>query len=133
MHGAVHHADDLILELQVPIFPPRFIQSPQGLPKSLGHWGTAIVCLRFKHFIWIEDIIHLVESVISHDFRWHDGECEQAVNALTVEALTKSLGESLQAQEDVRWFSVTVKNLSEGCNTFASFESANVIDAEQAG
>jgi len=70
MHGSLNEHDDLTLEIQVPISPPLPAQSSRGLPRSLGHWGRATIRLRFKNFIWIEDIIQLVEEVTSHDLCW---------------------------------------------------------------
>ncbi len=127
MHGSLSSVDDLILELHVPISPPSLVKIGHGLPKSLGHWGVAIVRLKFRHFIWIEDIIDMVEKVTCHDCSWAEDEGQEGhtVAALTVESLTKSLGEKLQSNDDLSWFTVTVKNLSEGCSIFASLDSTN--------
>ncbi len=125
MHGSLSDADDLILELHVPISPPSPGQDGHGMPKSLGHWGVAIVSLRFRHFAWIEDIIQLVESVTCHNFSWPSGQTNDSGHQLTVESITKSLGTKLQTSQDISWFNITVKNLSEGCSTFASLEVTN--------
>jgi len=121
MHGSLSRSDDLLLEVRVPIAPPAQAQANLALPKSLGHWGVAIVSLRFRHFIWIEDIIEMVEAVTSHDLTWPDSSAPD--QGLSVEAITNSLGRTLKTNNDIRWFNVTVKNLSQGCSTFASIES----------
>jgi len=121
MHGSLKQSDDLILEIQIPIFPPPPTQSLASLPKSLGHWGVAIVTLRFRHFIWIEDLIRLVESVTSVSLADVCSK-EHSHAALEVESLTRNLGEKLKENSDIKWYAVTVKNFSEGCNTFASLE-----------
>lgn len=113
MHGSLGEVDDLVLELHLPISPPNPDQFGQGLPTSLGHWGVAEISLRFKHFIWIEDIIQQVEAIIGCD----------SGQQMTVESITKELGKMLLASDDLSWFKVTVKNLSRGCSTFASLES----------
>lgn len=123
MHGSLSSSDDLILELHVPISPPSLGRVGQGLPKSLGHWGVAIISLKFRRFIWIEDIIDMVESITCHDCRWSREQTDHVAASLTVESLTKSLGEKLHSIKDLSWFSVTVKNLSEGCSIFASLDS----------
>jgi GTP cyclohydrolase I len=125
MHGSLSTVDDLVLELQVPISPPSLGKIGPGLPKSLGHWGVAIVRLKFRHFIWIEDIIAMVETVTCHDCSWAQKDPDQFSGTLSVEYLTKSLGEKLQGCADLSWFAVTVKNFSEGCSIYASLDSAD--------
>lgn len=121
MHGSLSAAEALTLEIRVPIAPPMPAQIGNGLPRSLGHWGFADICLQFKHFIWVEDLIQLVEEVTAHNLDWtykvgDHGDC------LTVETITKALGEKLSQHQHIKNFSVTVENLSEGFSTFASLE-----------
>jgi GTP cyclohydrolase I len=125
MHGSLSTSDDLILEIQVPISPPSLNLGGQGLPKSLGHWGVAVVSLRFRHFIWLEDIIDMVETITYHDCDWAQDQNGQAADSLTVESLTKALGKKLQSNADLSWFTVTVKNFLEGCSIFASLDSGD--------
>lgn len=126
MHGSLDKTDDLILEIQVPISPPLPSQINQALPRSLGHWGIATIRLRFKNFIWIEDIIQLVEEVTSHDLCWPATEvCTEYT--LSVESLTTALGRKLENHPAITWFSVLVENLSQGYNTFASLEWQNNV------
>ncbi|MHB1380346.1 MAG: GTP cyclohydrolase, FolE2/MptA family, partial [Desulfurivibrionaceae bacterium] len=124
MHGSLEKTDDLVLEIQVPISPPAPSQRGQGLPRSLGHWGRATIRLRFKHFIWIEEIIQLVEEVTSHDLCWPTAEA-CAEYTLSVESITTALGRTLENHAAIAWFSVLVENLSQGYNTFASLEWQN--------
>ena len=122
MHGSLEEEEDLILEIQVPIWPPLLPQFSDLLPKSLGRWGVADISLRFRHFIWIEDLIQAVEEVTSSpDLREPPPEGEE--NGLAVERITKAIGEKLAGlDDDIRWFTVKVKNFSEGFNTFSSLE-----------
>lgn len=122
MHGSLAEESDLLLELTVPIFPPSAAQARDSLPRSLGHWGRATVKVRFRHFIWIEDLIKMVESVTSHGLRWPEAGMEPAEAGLEVEGLTKDVARVLADHGDIAWFLVTVKNFSEGCNTFAALE-----------
>ena len=130
MHGSLDRDNDLVLEIQVPISPPSPAQVSSGLPRSLGHWGVAMVRLRFKRFIWIEDLIRIIESVTVHDLSWPAPDTANSPNMLEVESLTKDLGQTLMDNKNLSWFAVTVKNFSEGYNTFASLESATSIYAE---
>lgn len=123
MHGSLGSTDDLVLTVEVPIYPPSPSQRAHGLPRSLGHWGLATVSVRLLHFIWIEDLIRGIETITSHNLCWPactNGDA--GAEALEVESITKALGRSLRDNAAIRWFSLTVKNYSEGCNTFASLE-----------
>lgn len=123
MHGSLDGEDDLTLEIQVPISPPVPAQISEGLPRTLGHWGVAKICLRFKHFVWIEELIEMVEKVTSHNLCWPGkppGPSRD--NHLSVERLAKAIGNKLSGNRDIRWFLITVENLSEGFSTFASLE-----------
>ncbi len=122
MHGSLHNKDDLSLEVLVPIAPPVPSRANKGLPRSLGHWGIADVTLRFHNFIWLEDLIQMVEEVTSHDLLWPEKNSSGPDTSLSVEKITKSLGEKLAAHPHIRWFSVTVENLAEGYSTFATLE-----------
>jgi len=123
MHGSLAAESDLALEINVPVFPPSAAQASGRLPRSLGHWGVARANVRFRHFVWIEDLIRLMESVTSHGLRWPDAKNGPPAPAgLEVETLTRELARRLEAHGDISWFIVTVKNFSEGCNTFASIE-----------
>jgi len=119
MHGSLTDSDNLTLNVRVPVSPPRPVRIDDGLPRSFGHWGFADICLKFRHFVWLEDLIQMVEEVTSQHL--NTPECSDS--ALTVETLTKALGNRLAKHRDISWFSITVENLSEGYSTFASLES----------
>ena len=121
MHGSLDWEDDLILSIQVPISPPLPAQRANGLPRSLGHWGTAEISLRFSNFIWIEDLIAMAEEVTTHKLDWPMPPPASG-DLLSVEQITKALGQKLTSHPHIRWFSITVENLSAGFNTFASLE-----------
>ncbi len=121
MHGSLDKVDDLILTVQVPISAPSPIQSNEGLPKSLGRWGIADVSLRFSHFIWIEDLIEMVENITCHDLSWHD-EMDTSGDSLSVEDMTKRLSKKIADHPHISWFSVTVENFSKNYSTFATLE-----------
>jgi GTP cyclohydrolase IB len=121
MHGSLNDRDDLILTIRVPISPPLPVQQANGLPRSLGHWGMAEVSLRFSHFIWIEDLIGMVEEVTAHNLDWPPPPAGSG-DALSVEKITKELGRKFAEHPAIRWFMVNVENYAEGFNTFASLE-----------
>ena len=122
MHGSLEKEDDLTLEVAVPISPPVPVQTHSGLPESLGHWGVANICLRFKHFIWIEQLIEMVEDVTSHDLQWSASSPKPPDSSLSVEQIAKNLGKTLAGHPNISWCSITVENLSQGFSTFATIE-----------
>jgi GTP cyclohydrolase I len=122
MHGSLDEEGDLTLDIRVPIHPPLPLQSGNSLPSSLGHWGVAEISLRFRHFIWIEDLIKMVEEVTTHNLNWSDPPCPELHLHLSVESLAKAIATKLSGHEDIRWFKVTIKNLAAGLNTFATLE-----------
>jgi GTP cyclohydrolase I len=122
MHGSLQKENDLILEIEVPIAPPAPVQPGSGLPVSLGLWGIATTRLRFQHFIWIEDIISMVEEVTSHDLQWSPAASKPQDNFLSVEGIAKAIGNTIASHSDISWFSVNVENFAKGFSTFASLE-----------
>jgi GTP cyclohydrolase I len=112
MHGSLQDEDDLVMEIDIPITLPGADRCGDGLPKSMGRWGYARVAVRFNEFIWIEDLISLVQQGIS-------GEPELSAS---VEAMCRHLGEALAATRAIGWFRVVVENLADGYSTFAAIE-----------
>jgi GTP cyclohydrolase I len=123
MNGSYDSTDDLTLEIQVPISPPGIKSSALGLPHSLGHWGNAIICVRFDHFIWLEDLIDIVDGILSHNVTYQTGQSPSEKQILSAEQLTKDLALALKNNQAIRWFQVTVENLAEGFSTFATIAS----------
>lgn len=123
MNGSLASSDDLRLEIKVPISPPGIKSSTIGLPHSLGHWGNAIISVRFAHFIWLEDLIDIVDSVVSHKVTYQAGQPPSEKQILSAEQIAQDLGQALQDNDAIRWFQVTVENLAEGFATFATIAS----------
>ncbi|MEW6220457.1 MAG: GTP cyclohydrolase, FolE2/MptA family [Thermodesulfobacteriota bacterium] len=118
MHGSAGERDDLSLTVEVPIAAPTPSGGGRGLPRSLGRWGQALVSLRFRHFIWLEEVIDLVEAVTSHGLTWPaaSGDREEG---LTVEGLARALASRLALHPDIGSGTVEVENLAAGYSTFA--------------
>ncbi len=112
MHGSLHEADDLVMEIDVPINLPAVSSDCEGMPKSMGLWGYARVAVRFQEFIWLEDLISLVQQPIAGNSGFSD----------SVESLCRQLGEALSDTQAIGWFRVEVENLASGYSTFASVE-----------
>lgn len=128
MHGVLDENYELVLEISVPIASPLRIQNGGGLPRFPGHWGNAVISIQYRNFIWIEDVIQMVEEVIgqnrviaecrdSGSIAPADPVAEKSI--LSVEKIAKALGRKFSGNKDISRFSVTVENLSEGYETFA--------------
>ena len=129
MHGKLDANYNLVLQISVPIAPPQHIQNGEGLPRSPGHWGNAVISIQYRNFIWIEDVILMVEEVIRQSHKEQalevsgqsssGGGLRGAEMMLSVEELAKALGRKFSSHNDIFSFSVTVENLSQGYKTFA--------------
>jgi GTP cyclohydrolase I len=121
MHGSLDQGDDLEFQFTVPISLPLKERVVSGLPRSRGHWGHAVVAVRFRHFIWIEDIITLVEKAVGQVIGQEQGQSSlELQGSLSVELLTRQIGIHLTGLSALKWFSVMVENLFEGYSTFAT-------------
>jgi GTP cyclohydrolase I len=128
MHGVLDENYALVLQISIPIAVPLRMQNGEGLPRSPGHWGNAVISIQYRNFIWIEDVIRMVEEVIGQNrsiaerqngesFPPTDDFSKKSI--LSVEKIAKALGKEFSANKDIFRFSVTVENLSEGYKTFA--------------
>ena len=112
MHGSLQEVDDLVMEVSVPIMLASSVSVGGGLPRSMGRWGTARVAVRFSQFIWIEDLISLVENGVGQGGEPPD----------SVESVTRNLGQLFAGYPAISWYNIVVENLAEGYATFASVE-----------
>ncbi len=128
MLGVLHENYNVVLQISVRIASPLRLQNGRGLPRSPGHWGNASISIEYRNFIWIEDVIQMVEEVIgqsrfieerqnSENLSITDHIAKESI--LSVEKIAKALGRKFSANNDILRFSVTVENLSEGYKTLA--------------
>lgn len=128
MYGVLDEIYELVLQIRVPITMPLRLQNGEGLPRSPGHWGNAVISIRYRNFIWIEDIIQMAEEVIGQSRMVADHpngvtpppvEQLSVQSILSVEKIAQALGRKFSGNSDISFFSITVENLSEGYKTFA--------------
>ncbi|MCK5069594.1 MAG: GTP cyclohydrolase I FolE2 [Desulfocapsa sp.] len=120
MHGSLEVEDDLEFRVEIPVSLPLIERPKQGLPRSLGHWGRAITAVKFSNFIWIEDLITLIETAIDDERQMASAQDE---NSMSVESLTRGIAKCLDNEAAIKEFSVKVENLAEGYSTFAIMDS----------
>ncbi len=142
MYGTLDTHYQLVLQISVPITAPLRLQNGGGLPRSPGHWGNAVISIRYRNFIWIEDVIRMVEEVIGQS---RFGRAEEqsgddplaakfyGEQGLSVEETARALGRKFSGNHDIRTFTVTVENLSEGYKTFAVLDGPQELDRHAAG
>jgi len=106
LHGSLARALDLVVEVDVPVGWPQPPASFSGL------WGMVTVAVRMKSFLWIEDLIALVEEAV----------VARPVQAETVEAVCSRVSDGLQASQAFQWYKVVVKNIASGYSAFAATE-----------
>jgi GTP cyclohydrolase I len=108
---------DLVSEVVVPISsvcPCSMEISDFG---AHNQRGEVRLSTRFKKFIWIEDMIELVEASASSDvysvLKRVDEKCvtEKAFsNPKFVEDIVRDVAKQLQADDNITWFSVSAEN-----------------------
>lgn len=120
MHGVLGQEDELEFRVAIPVSLPLIECAGQGLPRSSGQWGTVITGVKFRTFIWIEDLITLVESAIGEE---QDITLIQGESCMSVESLTRRIAKGLDGEEAIKSFSLKVENLADGYSTFATMDS----------
>jgi GTP cyclohydrolase I len=138
MHAVLDRSYELVLQISIPIAMPLRMRNGEGLPRSPGHWGNAVISIQYRNFIWIEDVIQMVEEVMGQN-RMHAERQDSAVfppadplpaeSILSVEKIAKALGRKFSDNSDIHRFSVTVENLSEGYTTFAVLDGPQEKEA----
>jgi len=107
LHGSLDCKLDLQVEVDVPLaFTGEHQVSQNGLT---GHWGMMTVSVRMKSFLWIEDLIALVENAVA----------SRSLEKETVESLCLQISDVLLASRAFQWYKVVVKNSANGYSAFA--------------
>ncbi len=124
MHGSLEDEDEDDLEFRVDVPVSLHLVEPggHGLPRSPGHWGKVVAAVKFRNFIWIEDIITLIEKAINNE---RNIALSHESGGMSVESLTRRVAAGLEEEKAIKWFSVKVQNLAEGYSTFAAMESVS--------
>jgi len=108
---------DMVLKVAVPI--TSVCPCSKEISKYGAHnqRGEVLVSTRFKRFIWIEDIVHLVEGCASCDvysvLKREDEKCvtERGYeNPKFVEDVVRDVAQILNRDENITWFSVSAEN-----------------------
>ena len=121
MHCLLEEDDDLRLDIEVPVAHPFSEASSDSSVVAVGLWGKVLISVRFKKFMWLEDLITIVESIISKESA---GKTKHAAEK-PMEALLESLANRFETLVELKWYSITVENISQGYSLFASLTSTD--------
>ena len=122
MHCRLEGEEDLRLDIAVPVAHPFSAASLGGHAAAVGLWGNVSVSVRFKKFMWLEDLITIVEKTISRE---SSTESQNNVAERPMEALLESLDKRFALLQELKWYSITVENISQGYSLFATLSSAD--------
>jgi len=108
---------DLVVEVAVPV--TTLCPCSQQISEAGAHnqRGLVRVAVRFKRFLWIEDLIHLVEQSASSEvyslLKREDEKfvTEQAyATPMFVEDVVREVSLKLEADDNITWFAVDSEN-----------------------
>jgi len=108
---------DLVSEVIVPITSVCPCSKEISDGGAHNQRGKVRLCTRFKKFIWIEDMIELVEECASCDvysvLKRIDEKCvteKGFSNPKFVEDIVRDIAEKLKKDDNITWFSVSAEN-----------------------
>jgi len=122
MHCFLEEEDDLRLDIEVPVAHPFNTGEKAINSVAVGLWGNVSVSVRFKKFMWLEDLIVIVETVISKESS--EGQ-QTTVAEKPMESLLESLANRFDELTELKWYSISVENISQGHSLFATLSSAD--------
>ncbi len=128
MHCFLAEENDLRLDITVPVAHPFFSNDQESAFPAIGLWGKVLVSVRFTSFMWLEDLIDIVESAIRSETAISDSRA----SAKPVESLLANLDQRFSKLSELGWYEITVENESQGYSLFAR-TSSNDLQASAAG
>ena len=120
MHCRLRTRNDLRLDINVPVAHPFNGEDSMNGAPSVGFWGNVLVSVRFTRFMWLEDLIDMVESVTRSEAYFRAG----SDSTKPVESLLAKLEERFAGLEELAWYQVTVENEAQGYSLFATSSSS---------
>lgn len=115
MHCSLEHQEDLQLDITVPISQPFGNHSFTARSSEVGLWGAVKVSVKFLKFMWLEDLVMLVENTMMQESMQHPSPA-----AAPMELILEKLAERFDALAELSWYALTVENISQGYTLFAT-------------
>ena len=120
MHCSLQEVDELRLDIDVPISRSYEESDTTMYPVPDGLWGTVSISVMFNRFMWLEDLIEIVESTVRQE---RTGSPGNGPNKKALESLLGQLENRFMELTELRWYSLTVENISQGYSLFATVKS----------
>jgi len=127
MHCFLEEENDLRLDISVPVAAPFNGGTPGDGAPAVGLWGKVLVSVRFNRFMWLEDLIDMVESItrsVSFSSAAHD-------DTKPVESLLAKLEQKFSRLEELAWYEITVENESQGYSLFARTSGPDAVSSQR--
>lgn len=81
--------------------------------------GRILVSVRFLKFMWLEDLIELIEDAVRTEV-----ERREWNRVDPMDSLLGRLEEKFSSLEELRWYSITIENNANGYELFTTVSSA---------
>jgi GTP cyclohydrolase IB len=115
--GTLDHKSDLVITINVPINTLCPCSKEISEKGAHNQRGNVTLQVRFKKFVWIEDLIILVEQSASSDvYSVLKREDEKYVtehaynNPMFVEDIVRDIAQKLNEDPNITWFAVATEN-----------------------
>lgn len=115
MHCILENENDLRLDISVPVAHPFNGNMENSTAPVVGLWGKVLVSVRFNRFMWLEDLIDIVESITRSESCFS----ELGDSTKLVESLLAKLDQRFSRLDELAWYEITVENESHGYSLFA--------------
>lgn len=118
MHGSLEKYADLRLEISIPLHC-KYPSGAQPYDKIADiDQGNVKIAVNFNHFIWIEDLIVLVEQSIEDNDTINNVSC----NIASLETINSQISDRIAKEPAIKWHAITTEKRTNSYTTFATTE-----------
>lgn len=121
MHCFLEKENHLRLDINVPVAAYPIGGSDDRKVPVVGLWGNVLISVRLNGFMWLEDLIDIVEEII----RSEAGVSPDGSVTKSVEMLLDKLDRTFAELEELAWYEITVEDESQGYSLFARTSSGD--------
>lgn len=119
LHASLEQAEDQTFAFDVPLSSTSVGKGTPLPARSGSRWGLARVAVRFRNFVWLEDLIGSVGNAAAEGFA-----VSSAGDRTTEHLLCRQISVGLEALASLKWYAVTVEKYGDGYSTYAFTESS---------
>jgi len=126
MHCFLEEQNHLRLDIKVPVSAHSLAGGTGNTASGriapvTGLWGNILLSVRFTRFMWLEDLIDIVENIV----RSETGLGSDGAASKPVETLIEKLERTFAGREELAWYEITVEDESHGYSLFARASSGD--------